>query len=383
MTHLVRTVAGVALAVGLAASAAAADFKVGLVTALSGPTSSIGIPYSKGMQAALAYKPEIAGRKVQLIVLDDASDPATAGRNARKLIEEDKVDILIGSAGVPSSTAIAAVSRESKVPMIALTPIGLAGPEGAWVVAIPQPTDIMVSAVIEQMKKAGDKTVGFIGFSDAWGDLVYNALIKGTEGTDIKVVTNERYARPDTSVSGQVLKIVAAHPDAVMTGGSGTPGALPYLELAKRGYKGHIYGNHGLINPDFVRVAGDSAQGLISSTGPVVVADQLAAGNPIRKMSEDFRASYLKVNGTPSTDAFSAYAFDAWLVFADAAARAVKTGEPGTPAFRSALHDAIVSTKEVVGTHGVYNFNPESRYGVDQRAREVVRLDHGKWILVN
>jgi branched-chain amino acid transport system substrate-binding protein len=383
MKQVLRIAAGVALAAGLAASAAAADLKVGLVTALSGPTSSIGIPYSKGMQAALAYKPEVGGRKVQLIVLDDASDPATAGRNARKLIEEDKVDILIGSAGVPSSMAIAAVSRESKVPMIALTPIGLAGPEGAWVIAIPQPTDIMVGAVIAQMKKAGDKTVGFIGFSDAWGDLVYNALMKGTEGTDIKVVTNERYARPDTSVSGQILKIIAAHPDAVMTGGSGTPGALPYLELAKRGYKGHIYGNHGLINPDFVRVAGESAQGLISSTGPVVVVDQLPAGSPIRKMGEDFRASYLKVNGTPSTDAFSAYAFDAWLVFADAAARVGTKAEPGTPAFREALHDAITSTKEVVGTHGVYNFRPDSRYGVDDRAREVVRLDQGKWMLVH
>jgi branched-chain amino acid transport system substrate-binding protein len=316
-------------------------------------------------------------------VLDDASDPATAGRNARKLIEEDKVDILIGSAGVPSSMAIGAVAQESKVPMIALTPIGLAGAEGSWIVAIPQPTDIMVNAVIAQMKKAGDKTVAFIGFSDAWGDLVYNALVKGTQGTDIKIVTNERYARPDTSVSGQVLKIIAAHPDAVMTGGSGTPGALPYLELAKRGYKGHLYGNHGLINPDFVRVAGDSAQGMIASTGPVVVADQLPAGNPIRKMAEDFRAAYLKVNGVPSTDAFSAYAFDAWLVFADAAARVPKSIEPGTAAFRSALHDAIVSTKEVVGTHGVYNFRPDSRYGVDDRAREVVRLDHGKWMLVN
>jgi branched-chain amino acid transport system substrate-binding protein len=384
MKHLVRLAAGASFALGLATAATAADLKVGLVTALSGPASSIGIPYSKGMQAALAYKPEIAGRKVQLIVLDDASDPANAARNARKLIEEDKVDVLIGSAGVPSSMAMAAVSRESKVPMIALTPIGLAGPEGAWVVAIPQPTDIMVNAVIAQMKKAGDKTVAYIGFSDAWGDLVYNALVKGTQGTDIKIVTNERYARPDTSVSGQVLKIIAAHPDAVMTGGSGTPGALPYLELAKRGYKGHLYGNHGLINPDFVRVAGDSAQGMIASTGPVVVADQLPAGNPIRKMSEDFRAAYLKVNGAPSTDAFSAYAFDAWLVFADAATRALATkAEPGTPAFREALHDAITSTREVVGTHGVYNFHPDSRYGVDDRAREVVRLDHGKWMLVH
>jgi branched-chain amino acid transport system substrate-binding protein len=381
MKALVRLLAAASLAATTGATFAA-DLKVGLVTSLSGPTSSIGIPYSKGMQAALAYKPEIAGHKVQLIVLDDASDPTTAARNARKLIEEDKVDILMGSSGVPSTMAVAGVSRESKVPMIALTPIGLAGPEGAWVVSVAQPTPLMVNAVIDKMKQAGVKTVAYIGFSDAWGDLVYDALMKGTEGTGIKVVTNERYARPDTSVSGQVLKIIAAHPDAVMTGGSGTPGALPYLALAERGYKGGLYGNHGLINPDFVRVAGDSAQGLIASTGPVVVAEQLPAGNPLRKMAEDFRASYLKVNGTPSTDAFSAYAFDAWMVFADAAKRAVAKAEPGTPAFRNALHDAIVSTKEVVGTHGVYNFKPDSRYGQDERARVVVRLDKGKWMLV-
>jgi branched-chain amino acid transport system substrate-binding protein len=381
MKHLPRLFAAAALVVSTT-FAVAADLKVGLVTSLSGPTSSIGIPYGKGMQAALAFRPEIAGHKVQLIVLDDASDPTAAARNARKLVEEDKVDILMGSSGVPSTMAVAGVGRESKTPMIALTPIGLAGPEGAWVVTVAQPTTLMVNAVIEKMKQAGVKTVAYIGFSDAWGDLVYDALMKGTEGTGIKVVSNERYARPDTSVSGQVLKIIAAHPDAVMTGGSGTPGALPYLALAERGYKGGIYGNHGLINPDFVRVAGDSAQGLISSTGPVVVAEQLPAGNPLRKMAEEFRASYLKVNGTPSTDAFSAYAFDAWMVFADAASRAVAKAEPGTPAFRNALHDAIVTTKEVIGTHGVYNFNPDSRYGQDERARVVVRLDKGKWMLV-
>lgn len=381
MKHFPRLFAAAALVVSTT-FAVAADLKVGLVTSLSGPTSSIGIPYGKGMQAALAFRPEIAGHKVQLIVLDDASDPTAAARNARKLVEEDKVDILMGSSGVPSTMAVAGVGRESKTPMIALTPIGLAGPEGAWVVTVAQPTTLMVNAVIEKMKQAGVKTVAYIGFSDAWGDLVYDALMKGTEGTGIKVVTNERYARPDTSVSGQVLKIIAAHPDAVMTGGSGTPGALPYLALAERGYKGGIYGNHGLINPDFVRVAGDSAQGLISSTGPVVVAEQLPAGNPLRKMAEEFRASYLKVNGTPSTDAFSAYAFDAWMVFADAASRAVAKAEPGTPAFRNALHDAIVTTKEVIGTHGVYNFNPDSRYGQDERARVVVRLDKGKWMLV-
>jgi branched-chain amino acid transport system substrate-binding protein len=231
------------------------------------------------------------------------------------------------------------------------------------------------------MKKDGIKTVGYIGFSDAWGDLVYNALMKAAPAAGIKVLGNERYARGDASVTGQVLKLVAMRPDAVMTGGAGTPGALPFLALAERGFKGPVYGQHGLINPDFVRVVGASGQGALMPTGPVIVAEQLPATYPTKKIAMDFRAAFQKVNNAPTSDAFSAYSFDGWLVFADAAARA--KGEPGTPEFRLSLRDAIASTKEVVGTHGVYNFKPGNLYGVDERARVIVKLENGQWKLAN
>lgn len=366
-----------------ALSAAAADLKVGLSTSLSGPAASIGIPYAKGMQAALAYKGEVSGHKIQLITLDDNSDPTTAARNARKLIEEDKVDVLMGTSGAPSAMAMAGVARESKTPMIALTPVNLDGEEGAWLVVVAQPASLMVNAAVERMKKNGVQTVAFIGFADAWGDLVYDNLVKAAGPAGIKIVANERYARADASVTGQVLKILAAKPDAVMNGGSGTPGALPFLALAERNYKGGLYGNHALINPDFVRVAGAAAEGLIAPTGPVLVAEQLPATNPTRKVSLDFRAAYQKTHNAPSIDAFSAYAFDGWLVFVDAAARVIASKtEPGTPAFRVALRDQLINTKEVVGTHGVLNFKPGTRYGADERARVMVKLERGQWKLL-
>ena len=380
MKTFVRWVSGAAAALMLAASAMAADLKVGLSVSLSGPNSSLGVPYAKGMQAAVAYKPEINGRKVQLIVLDDGSDPTNAGRNARKLVEEEKVDVLMGTSGVPATIAMSQVGRESKTPMIGLSPISLPPGEGDWTVTVAQPPQLMIDAVVERMKRDGVKTVGYIGFTDAWGDLVYNSLNKAAEPVGIKVVTNERYARADQSVTGQVLKIVAARPDAVMMGGSGTPGALPYLGLAERGYKGKIYGNHGLINPDFVRVAGASATDTLFPTGPVIVAEQLPGDYPTKKIALDFRSTFQKVNGSASTDAFSAYSFDAYMVFADAAARA--KGEPGTPAFKQALRDAIFSAKEVVGTHGVYNFKAGNLYGVDERARVLVKVENGQWKLV-
>jgi len=230
------------------------------------------------------------------------------------------------------------------------------------------------------MKKSGVKTLGYIGFSDAWGDLVYDAVTELAPLAGIKVISNERYARADSSVTGQVLKIVSLKPDAVITGTSGTPGALPYLALAERGYKGQIYGMHALINPDFVRVGGASVDGILVPTGPVIVAEQLPESNPMKKVSMDFRAAYQKANGAPANDAFSAYSFDAWILLLEAASRA--KGEPGTPQYRLALRNALVSGKEVVGTHSIYNFKPDSRYGSDERSRVVVKLEKGEWKLV-
>lgn len=381
MKSALKMLAGSVVSLALTTVVSAAEIKVGFITSMSGPGSSIGIPYAKGMQAAVVYKTESGGHKLRLIQLDDASDPSAAARNARKLVEEEKVDVLIGSSGVPGAMAIAAVARESKTPMIAITPMNFSGDDGAWTVTTAQPVPLMVSALVENMKKTGIKSVAYIGFSDAWGDLVYDALIKSADAAGIKVVSNERYARSDTSVVGQILKIVALRPDAVITGGAGTPGALPYLALVERGFKGPIYGTHSLINTDFVRVAGASAQGLLAPTGPVIVAEQLPPNYPTRKMAMDFRTIYQRVNNAPTTDGFSAYAFDAWLVLADAAARVSPKIEPGTAAYRLALRDAIFSTKDLVGTHGVFTFKPGSAYGLDERARVIVKLDKGTWVL--
>jgi branched-chain amino acid transport system substrate-binding protein len=374
---------GATAALAFSATATAQDLKVGLSVSLSGPNSSLGIPYANGMKAAVSMYPEINGRKVQLIVLDDASDPTASGRNARKLVDEEKVDVLMGGSGVPATIAISQVGRESKTPTIGLSPIQLPPAEADWTVTVAQPPQLMIDAVVERMKANGVKTVGFIGFTDAWGDLVYNALLKAAEPAGIKVLTNERYARADQSVSGQILKIVAARPDAVMTGGAGTPGALPYLALVERGYKGGLYGQHGLVNQDFLRVGGAAINGTFIPTGPVIVADQLPASYPTKKVTQDFRAAFQRVNNAPSTDAFSAYSFDGYRVFVDAATRALAGNrlQPGTPQFRAALRDAIFSTKEVVGAHGVYNFKPGDLYGVDSRARVVVRVENGQWKL--
>jgi branched-chain amino acid transport system substrate-binding protein len=350
---------------------------------MTGPGASIGIPYSKGAAAGMAYKNDVNGIKIKLIQLDDASDPSTGTRDARKLIEEDKIDVLMGAGSTPTTLAITAVCHELKVPCIGLAPADVPGEPGSWMVSIPQPPTLMVSVVVDYMKAAGVKTVGYIGFSDGWGDLVYGGLQKSVDPDGIKILTNERYARADTSVTAQALHIVSAAPDAVMTGGSGTPGALPFIALRERGYTKDIYGTPALINPDFVRVGGAAVEGVVASTGPVVVADQLPDTYPTKKIALEYQDAYQKANNEPARGAFGPYAFDGWLVLLDSAKRALATGaQPGTPEFRTALRDALVTAKDVVGTHGVYNFKPGYSFGVDKRALVLVKLVDGKWKLV-
>lgn len=364
------------------ATAAQAEITVGFITSQSGPGSSIGVLYDRGMKAAVEYASSIGAEKIKLIQLDDGSDPSAATRNARKLVEENKVDLLIGTSTAASTSAMVPIANELKVPMIAISPISVAANEAGdrWAIVMPQPPTLMVKVVVDRMKRDGVKQFAYIGFSDAWGDLVYNGAQKPAEADGLKILTNERYARTDTSVTGQVLKMMATKPDAVLLGGAATQGALPPLALAERGYKGPLYGTPALLNTDFIRVGGKSVEGVQVSAGPVIVAEQLPDTHFSKKISMDFRAAYQKANNTPTSDGFSAYSFDAWLVFLDAAKRAMAAGaKPGTPEFRVALKNAIFNTKDLVGTHAIYNYKPSDSYGVDERALVMVRLVNGQW----
>jgi branched-chain amino acid transport system substrate-binding protein len=358
---------------------ARADIVVGWVNALTGPASSLGLQYQKGLAAAPMT---VGGEKIRLVVLDDQTDTTTAVKDTHKLIDDDNVDVLISPPDSPSVFAMIPVSHDAHVPLISISTAAVAGEPGDWMIAISQPVSLMVDADIEYMKAHGIHRLAYIGFNDGWGDAVYAAVKPLAEAAGIEIVANERYARADTSVTAQILHILAAKPDAVLEGGSGSPGALPHIALAERGYKGPEFGTHAIISKDFVRIGGAAVEGVIAPTGPVAVADQLAPNDPVGAAGRAFEAAFSNANGGATADAFGAYAFDGWTVFLDAAKRALAVAKPGTPAFRTALRDALVSTKNVVGTHGVYNFTPGQRFGVDDRAHVLVHLVGGKWVLM-
>ena len=366
------------LAVGYS-QAAQADINVGVSLSSTGPGASLGIP-EKNVFALLPNK--IAGETVNYIVLDDATDPSAATKNARKLVSEDKVDVLVGSSTTPAAVAIAEVAVESKTPQVAVSPVSLPPEKSAWVFRTPQRNSLMASALVEHMKAAGVKSVGFIGFADAYGEDWLSSVTPLLAAAGIKLAAVERYARTDTSVSGQVLKLVSARPDAVLIVGSGSPAALPQTALVERGFKGQIYQTHAAANQAFLGVAGKSAEGAIIPVGPVVVNKQIGETNPAKKVGADLVARYEEKYGAGSFSSFAGHAYDAFLLIQAAAPVALKKARPGTPEFRKALRDAIEGAREVVATHGVYTMSANDHFGLDERARVLVRIEGGQYKLL-
>jgi branched-chain amino acid transport system substrate-binding protein len=362
------------------AGGARADINVGVTVSATGPAASLGIPEKN----TIALMPAtIGGQKVNYIVLDDASDTTGAVSNTRRLITENKVDVVLGSTTTPNSLAMIDVCSEAQVPMISMAASArIVEPVDAkrrWVFKTPQ-NDIMMSlAIATHMANAGIKTVGFIGFADAYGEGWFQEFSKIAAVKGLTIVANERYARTDTSVTGQVLKIVAAKPDAVLVGASGTPAVLPQRTLKERGYAGQYYQTHGVANNDFLRVGGKDVEGTYLPSGPVLVAAQLPSNHPVRKTALDYVARYEAAYGKGSVSTFGAHAWDAGTLMQVAAAQALKKASPGTPEFRMALRDALESAHEVAGAHGIFNMSPTDHLGLDQRARVMVRIENGGW----
>jgi branched-chain amino acid transport system substrate-binding protein len=369
-----------AAALAGAAGIAHADINVGVTLSATGPAASLGIPEKN----TIALLPQVvAGQKVHYIVLDDASDTTKAVSNTRKLITEDKVDVVLGSTTTPNSLAMIDVVAEAQVPMISMAAsskiVDPVDDKRRWVFKTPQ-NDIMMSlAIASHMKDHGVKTVGYIGFSDAYGEGWYNEFSKAAAAKGLSIVANERYARNDSSVTAQVLKLQAAHPDAILVGASGTPAALPEITLRERGFGGLVYQTHGVANADFLRVGGKSVEGTYLPAGPVLVAAQLPATNPVRKSALDYVNKYEAANGKGSVSTFGAHAWDAGQLLAAAIPVALKKAQPGTPEFHAALRDALEGLKDVAGAHGIFNMSPTDHLGLDQRARVMVKIDNGTW----
>jgi len=361
---------------------AAAQIRIGLMVSATGPTSAIGIP-QKNTGDILPRS--IGGATVEYISLEDGGDATRAVQNAKKLIAENNVDAVIGPSTTPNAFAILDVIADAKVPLMATVGTSaVVEPLDAkkrWVFKTTQNDDLIAAALLTHMQKTGVKTVGFIGFSDPYGDnwlKVFSAL---GEKAGVKVVAVERYGRTDSSVTGQTLKLIAAKPDAMLIAAVGGPAVLPQATLRDQGFKGTIYQTHAVATDDFIKLGKDKVEGTVLAAGPMLVIDEISDANPTRKVALAYIAAYEKQFGTkPAT--FGANTWDAGLLLERAIPLALKVAKPGTEAFRSALRDALEQERGVVGCQGVFDMSASNHNGMDERARVLVTVKDGRFRLL-
>ena len=377
---LLSAVALVALALpGSPAFAQANEIVIGITVTTTGPAAALGIPERNSLEFVAK---EIGGVPLKVIVLDDGGDPTNATTNARRFVTESKADIIMGSSTTPPTVAVSNVANEAGIPHFGLAPFPISPERAKWSVAMPQPIPIMGKVVYEHMKANNVKTVGYIGYSDSYGDLWFNDFKAQGVPMGMTLATEERFARPDTSVAGQVLKLVAANPDAILVGASGTAAALPQTTLRERGYKGLIYQTHGAASMDFIRIAGPAAEGVLMASGPVMVPEDQPDSALTKKPGLALNTAYEAKHGPNSRSQFAGHSYDAFLVLERVIPVALKKGKPGTPEFREGIRQALMTERDIAASQGVYNFTEKDRYGLDDRSRVLLTVKNGKYVLV-
>jgi branched-chain amino acid transport system substrate-binding protein len=368
----------VAAAALLASATALAQVKIGVTLSLTGPASGLGIPV--GNQFKL-WPQTIAGQKVELIVLDDASDPGKGVTNARRFVTDDKVDMVFGGSITTVSAAVAPVAAEARTTQISIAPVGVPPDQERWVFRLPQGFSVMAHPIIEHMKKSGVKTVGFLGYTDAYGESWLKEFIAQGEKAGIKVVATERFARSDTSVTPQALKLVSANPDAMLVVASGSGAAMPHKTVIERGYKGKVYQTHAAATPDLVRIGGKDVEGGFVVSGPAVVAEQLPDSHPSKAVAVDFVTKFEAAYGKGSRNQFAGHAYDARIMLEKILPVALRAAKPGTPEFRAALRDAVEGMGRTVFAHGVMNWTKDDHWGYTNETGVMLKVVNGQFVV--
>jgi branched-chain amino acid transport system substrate-binding protein len=381
MKKALLSAAAIAAALALPGSPALAqtnEIVIGITIVTTGPAAALGIPERNSLEFVAK---EIGGVPLKVIVLDDGGDPTTATTNARRFVTESKADIIMGSSTTPPTIAVSTVANEAGIPHFGLAPFPVNEARMKWSVAMPQPIPIMGKVLYEHMKAHAIKTVGYIGYSDSYGDLWANDFKSQAVPMGMTMIDEERFARTDTSVTGQVLKLVAANPDAILVGASGTAAGLPQSALRERGYKGLIYQTHGAASMDFIRIAGAAAEGVLMASGPVMDPEDQPDSALTKKPGLALNKAYEAKYGPNSRSQFAGHSYDAFLVLERVIPVALKKAKPGTPEFREAIRQALLTERDIAASQGVYNFTEKDRYGVDDRSRILLTVKDGKYVL--
>jgi branched-chain amino acid transport system substrate-binding protein len=380
MNRMIRTIAVAAALVSTTMSSFAADtIKIGSVLSVTGPAAFLGDPELKTMQMYVEdinKKGGVLGRQLELVHYDDGSDANKANGFAKRLIEDDKVDILIGGTTTGSTMSMVPLAEKAAIPFISLAgAVVIIEPVKKWVFKMAHTDRMAAEKVFEDMKKRGISKVALLSETSGFG----NSGRKETEGVagkfGITLVANETYGPKDTDASPQLTKIKnTPGVEAVFVFGLGQGPAIVTKNYRQLGITLPLYHSHGVASEEFIKLAGPAAEGVRFPAAAILVADKLPANDPQKPVVVAYsKAFHDKWKADVST--FGGHAYDGLMMMADAMKRANSTD-------KSKVRDALEATKGYIGTAGKVNMSATDHMGLDASSFRLLEVKNGDWTLV-
>ncbi|MBI4247187.1 MAG: ABC transporter substrate-binding protein [Candidatus Rokubacteria bacterium] len=383
MRFIVTLLVGILLAGGAPRSALGQDtYKIGAIFSISGPGSSLGVPERDTalmLQADINARGGVKGpdgklHPLKIVIYDDASDETKAVLAAKKLIDEDRVAVIVGTTLSGTSLAIVDTVQKAEVPMIsAAAAIKIVEPaaERKWIFKTPQSDHLIVGVLTDHLKARGLIRVAWLNVDYAFGQLGWIEFEKAAQRLGLQVVANEKFGQKDVDMTAQLTRVKAANPQAVIIWSIPPSASIATKNYGDLGLKAPLFHSHGVGNRRFIELAGPAVNGVVFPVGKLLVAEQLADTDPQKAVllayAREFEAKY----GPRNT--FGGHAWDAVQLAVRALERA------GTD--RAKVRTAVESTRNFVGITGVFDFSPTDHNGLDRRAVTMVQIVDGQWKL--
>ena len=370
---------GTALAFGTLAALAADTIKIGSVLSVTGPAAFLGDPELKTLQMYVEdinKKGGVIGRQLELVHYDDGSDASKANGFAKRLIDDDKVDILVGGTTTGSTMSMAPLVEKAGVPFISLAgAVVIVEPAKKWIFKTPHTDRMAAEKVFEDIKKRGLTKVALFSETSGFGQSGKKETESVAAKYGITLVANETYGPKDTDMSPQLTKIRNT-PDvqALFIFGLGQGPAIATKGYKQLGMTLPLYHAHGVASEEFIKLAGPAAEGVRLPAAALLVADKLAANDPQKPVAEGY-ANAFKAKWKTDVSTFGGHAYDGLMLAVDAIKRAGSTD-------KAKVRDAIEATKGFIGTGGVVNMSATDHMGLDLSAFKMLEIKGGDWTIV-
>jgi branched-chain amino acid transport system substrate-binding protein len=379
MKHFTTTAAIGLCAVLGAGLQASAQIKIGSVLSVTGPASFLGDPEKKTLEIyvdEINAKGGVNGQKLQLIVYDDAGNANNARTFATRLVEEDKIDAMVGGSTTGSTLAMIPVFEEAKIPFISLAgAIQIVEPVHMWVFKTPHTDKMACEKIFADLKTRKLTTIAMISGTDAFGKSMRDQCVAVAPKAGITIATEESYGPRDSDMTPQLTNVRnKAGVQAVVNPGFGQGPAIVTRNYSQLGIKLPLYQSHGVASKQFIELAGPAAEGVRLPAAALLIADKLPNNDPQKPIVVNYSRTYQQKSGQ-AVSTFGGHAYDGLMILVQAMQRAKS-------ADKAKVRDEIEKTKGYIGTGGIVNMSPTDHMGLDLSAFHMLEIKNGDWTLV-